>query len=188
MSLILIDPGHGGSDPGAIVPQTAGALAGLKEKELNLEISLKLWRLLWEKGFLVSLTRMSDIDKSLAQRCEQANRLNAGFFISIHCNASTNPEAEGIEAFHFPGSGLGKSWAEKIINSLSALGRKIRGVKPADFYVLKHTRGPAVLVECGFLTNPQEANWLKKSTEQIAQSLCQGIESGFKEFFSSSSF
>ena len=107
MCLILIDPGHGGADPGAVAN-------GLKEKDLNLEISLKLWRFLWEKGFLVSLTRMSDINKSLAQRCEQANRLNTGFFISIHCNASVNSEAEGIEVFHFPGSELGKKWAEII--------------------------------------------------------------------------
>jgi len=174
MSLILIDPGHGGADPGAVAN-------GLKEKDLNLEISLKLWRFLWEKGFLVSLTRMSDINKSLAQRCEQANRLNTGFFISIHCNASVNSEAEGIEVFHFPGSELGKKWAEIILQALSGLGRKLRGVKPADFYVLKHTRCPAVLVECGFLTNPQEAKWLKNSTQQISQALCQGIENCLKD-------
>mgnify|MGYP000008670464 CR=1 FL=1 len=169
MSLILIDPGHGGADSGACA-------SGLKEKDLNLEIALKLWRLLWQKNITATLTRITDLDKSLAQRCEMANRLNASYFLSIHCNSAPDPKAEGIEVFYFPQSEQGRRWAETIFSALEKLGRVQRGIKPARFYVLKHTRMPACLVECGLISNPLEAKWLKNSTAQIAKALAEGIE------------
>jgi len=174
MSLILIDPGHGGADSGACA-------SGLKEKDLNLEIALKLWRILWRKNISATLTRITDLEKSLHQRCEMANRLKADFFLSIHCNSAPNAQAEGVEIFYFPTSAKGKMWAELILSFLEELGRKIRGAKPANFYVLRHTQMPACLVECGFISNPKEAEWLKNSTERIAKVLAEAIEKGITQ-------
>ena len=168
MSLIVIDPGHGGKDPGAVAN-------GLQEKDLNLQIALELARLLAAKGLAVRLTRENDRYPALEDRCEIANNLKAGLFLSIHCNASPDRTAHGLEVFHHPASEPGKRLAQAINGELGKLGRAARGVTPADFYVLKHTAMPACLVECGFLTNPGEAEWIKTHVNEITAALAQGI-------------
>jgi len=169
MSLIIIDPGHGGRDPGA-------CCEGLLEKELNLQIGLALKHLLQCDHLSVSLSRGDDAFKSLGQRCEMANNSKADLFLSVHCNASEDENARGIEVFHFPASPSGKKLAQAVYQELLKLGRQSRGVKEANYFVLKHTRMPACLVECGFITNAEEAGWLKNHIPEIAEALARGIK------------
>ncbi len=171
MSLIIIDPGHGGADPGAVAN-------GLLEKDLNLGISLKLKELLTGSGIPVRLTRESDQDLSLEARCDTANNWPADLFLSVHCNGSPDPLAQGLEIFCHPGSAPGTRLARAIHQELLQLGRRDRGIKTAEFYVLKHTRRPAVLAECGFITNPGEADWLKSHLAEMAGALMRGIKKG----------
>jgi N-acetylmuramoyl-L-alanine amidase len=131
--------------------------------------------LLAERGIPVRLTRENDSYLPLEQRCEMANNLKAGLFLSVHGNASPDRTAHGLEVFHHPASEPGKRLAEAIHGELGKLGRANRGVTPADFYVLKHTAMPAGLVECGFLTNPDESLWLKGHVRELAAALAQGI-------------
>ena len=156
---ICIDPGHGGSDPGAIgtAPTAAGEPAiTLKECDFTLDVALLLEAEFARCGHSVLLTRRRDRSLKLDARAAHANRHAADLFISIHANAAANPAAEGIEVFHFPGSAAGTSLADRIMRRLAAAfpGHVNRGVKPADFAVLRLTDMPAVLVECEFLTNP----------------------------------
>jgi len=176
MSLIVIDPGHGGKDPGAVAN-------GLEEKNLNLQISRELGKRLLSKGILAQLTRGSDLDLSLEDRCKTANNWTADLFLSVHCNASPNPLAQGIETFHHPSSPAGNRLAQAIHQELAKLGRRDRGVKTAEFYVLKHTRMPAVLVECGFVTNPAEAEWIKTHIPDLALALAKGIQNFGSDHF-----
>ena len=156
---ICIDPGHGGADPGAIgiAPATASEPAiTLKERDFTLDVALLLEEELARCGHSVLLTRRRDRSLKLNARAAHGNRHAADLFISIHANAAANPAAEGIEVFHFPGSAAGKSAAGRIMQGLAAAfpDHVNRGVKPADFAVLRLTGMPAVLVECEFLTNP----------------------------------
>lgn len=156
---ICIDPGHGGTDPGAIGTAPAAASAPaitLKECDFTLDVALLLEAELAQRGHSVLLTRRRDRSLKLDARAAHANRHAADLFISIHANAAANPAAEGIEVYHFPGSAAGKSLAHRIMQRLAAAfpGHVNRGVKPADFAVLRLTDMPAVLVECEFLTNP----------------------------------
>jgi len=168
MTTVVIDPGHGGQDSGA-------AASGLDEKDLNLAISLELMRLLRVEEIPALLTREHDAFLSLEQRCEAADNSKAARFLSVHCNGSESQSAEGIEVFHAPDSEVGRKFAHSLHQELSKLGRVDRGVKPAGYYVLKHTRMPACLVECGFITNCGEAAWIKQHIVEIARALAQGI-------------
>jgi N-acetylmuramoyl-L-alanine amidase len=169
MPLIIIDPGHGGRDPGACGN-------GLQEKELNLKIGLALKKLLQDDNLSAGLTRGDDSFKSLNQRCELANNSNAGLFLSVHLNAAEDGEAQGMEVFHFPAGERGQKLAFAVYRELLSLGRKGRGVKAANYFVLKHTRMPACLIECGFITNPDEAEWLEDNIPAIAAALRRGIK------------
>ncbi len=156
---ICIDPGHGGTDPGAIGTAPAAAsepALTLKECDFTLDVALLLEEELARRGHSVFLTRRRDRSLRLDARAAHANRHAADLFISIHANAAANPAAEGIEVFHFPGSAAGKSAADRIMRHLAAAfpDHVNRGVKSADFAVLRLTAMPAVLVECEFLTNP----------------------------------
>lgn len=168
MNLLVIDPGHGGADPGAVA-------LGLKEKDLNLNISLLLKQFLENAGEKVLLTRETDLFLSLSQRASLANKEKAELFLSIHCNASPDPKAHGIELFYFPESASSQQLAEKLAQTLGFLERKMRGIKPGKFYLLKHTQMPACLLECGFITHPEEAEWLKNHPQQIAQAISEAI-------------
>ena len=169
MISIWIDPGHGGEDAGACAN-------GLREKDLNLAISLALKNFIDERGTAQGyLTRSDDRFLTLDERCKLANNSQAGAFISVHCNASPNQDAKGIEVFHFAGSPSGSKLAESVFKALSPLGREGRGVKTADFYVLKNTRIPACLVECGFLTNPAEAAWITQNIRTLAKAIADAL-------------
>ena len=178
MKKICIDPGHGGRDPGAVAE-------GIKEKDINLAIALKLMPLLIGAGHKIILTRSTDEFIDLYNRAECANSAGSDIFISIHNNAADNPNAQGTETLFYKGSIKGEKWARTIQNKLiKKLQRPDRGVKPRDnLIVLKYTAMPAVLIECAFLTNSTERKLLQDIGFQllIAEGIMEGIEEYFQE-------
>ena len=131
-----------------------------------------------ERGYEAFLTRSTDEDMSLKERCEISNSWKADLFISIHCNASHTPDARGVEVWTWPGNRL--AVAEKIQAQLiKATGFKNRGVKNSGvYYVLRHTKAPALVVECGFMSNKFECQLLfdPEMQKKIAFSIACGIE------------
>ncbi len=157
-AMIIIDPGHGGSDPGATATQDSTTI---KEKNLNLKVALLLAEELKRRGYSIKMTRETDVYVTLSERSEISNTSNADIFVSIHQNSFTSSSARGVEVYYYPGSVFGKALAEKLSTSLSeATGLKNRGAKEANFYVLRNTKAIAVLVECGFMSNPDELRLL----------------------------
>lgn len=169
---IVIDPGHGGKDPGAVGP------SGLQEKDVVLKVALKVRDLLESYGYTVIMTRTTDVYLSLQERCDIANNNDADLFISIHNNSFSDPSANGTETFSYlpndEGGQVAKVMQSKLI---AALGLRNRGHKTADFYVLRNTKMPAVLTELAFISNPKEEALLKtdefqtKSAKAIVDSI-----------------
>ncbi len=169
--LVTIDPGHGGRDPGAV------GIGGLQEKDVILPISQEVARLLAKQGVAVKMTRSNDRFISLQGRAQMANRDRSDIFVSIHANAATSP-ANGAETFHHPSSGSGRALAQSIQNSvIRRTGLKNRGVKQANFYVLRNTAMPAALVEVGFVTGYQDAAKLRdpRFRQVMAEAIAEGI-------------
>jgi len=178
--IAVIDAGHGGADPGAVSNNVL-------EKDVNLEVALRLRKYVVQGDylFLPFLTRGDDHYVSLQQRCDTANEAKASLFVSLHCNARPMRGREGIEieTYYYPGSYVGEIVASVLFNFLFvSIDEKYkcipRGIKQKAFYVLKHTKMPAVLVEMGFLTDPEEARWLNKGVNQnlLARAIAEGIE------------
>ena len=169
---ICIDPGHGGDDPGAVA-------FGVQEKDLNLQISFALEHELRVRGFRVIMTRRMDRKFSLSGRAGFANRYGADRFVSVHCNAAGVSTASGIETFNFPGSVAGSAMATSVQGSLVQAfpNHRNRGVKEANWTVLRETAMPAILVECEFMTNPQGLDFLTNSDRQreIAQAIASAL-------------
>ncbi|MDI9479016.1 MAG: N-acetylmuramoyl-L-alanine amidase [Bacillota bacterium] len=172
--IIVLDPGHGGSDPGAI-----GA-GGLKEKDVNLDIAKRVYRLLKENtGAQVYLTRDTDRFISLAERSSQANKLGADLFISIHINAAENGRERGIETYAYHNASR-ENWAlawylqEQLVKELGLLDR---GIKAGNFHVIRETRMNSVLLEIGFISDAREEALLAKTStrERAAQAIYAGI-------------
>lgn len=171
---IVIDPGHGGSDPGAIGP------SGLREKDVVLDISLKLRDMLKQKGYTVVMTRTNDVYLTLSQRVSVSNSSGADFFLSIHNNSFTNPTSNGTETFSYQSSGLGADVARKIQSELvSAHGLTNRGFKTSSFYVLKYNNIPSALAEIAFISNPYEESLLANNAfrQKSAQAMADAIYS-----------
>lgn len=169
--VVVIDAGHGGRDPGAV------GIGGLQEKDVVMDISNQVSRLLEQNGVQVVMTRQDDREIDLAPRVQLANRVNADIFVSIHANAidMSRPEVNGIETYYYS-SGL--RLAQTIHNSLlQGTGARDRRVRQARFYVLRHTSMPAVLLEVGFVTGAEDAPRLANAAyrTQLAQSIVQGI-------------
>lgn len=186
---IVIDPGHGGNDAGAIGP------TGVMEKNVTLRVSLELQRLLEAEGAQVIMTRdtdrtvspkgaaASDIEE-LGARCEVANRIGADIFISIHADSFTRPEARGTTGYYYSKStsGKGQKLADCIRrNLIEQLGTPSRGTQPCNFYVVKHTDMPATLIELGFISNKDEEKLL--NSEDGVRKAAQGILDGIEDYF-----
>lgn len=172
---IYIDPGHGGSDPGALGP------TGLQEKDINLNIASKVRQILEDHGVVAILTRKDDTRVDLASRVKMANDDKADYFVCIHTNSGPSPKATGTEIFAFPNSNLGTELANNIQRALVAeINLPNRGVKYKDFYVLKNTKMPAVLVEVAFINNPEEEKLLRD--EKFLYKASLGISKGILEF------
>ncbi len=171
---VVIDPGHGGTDPGAI------GIGGIRETDVVLEVSKIVEKLLSENGVKVRLTRKNEVDMDLPPRVSFANKINADIFISIHANASRGKRRDinGLETFYFRGW-RGRLLAKGIQKQILRVspGSPDRGVKQGRFYVIKNTRMPAVLVEIGFLTGRLDARRLDKKShrKRIAYAIAKGI-------------
>jgi len=192
---ILIDPGHGGKDPGHL-SKTKGLMT---EKELNLLISKKLGHYLEHNLSHVNVlyTRTGDTYPSLDKRVEIANSKNVDYMISIHCNGSDTSSAYGTEThIHGYNSKDAYKWALLIEKQFkNRAGRKSRGVKTGadighSLQILKFTKMPTVLIECGFLTNTSEANYLNTSYGQeiIASAIFRASRNFLKQKHSNINF
>jgi N-acetylmuramoyl-L-alanine amidase len=176
--LIVIDPGHGGSDTGAMHN-------GLVEKNLTLDISERLKSVLLARGWQVKLTRESDVDvyapndsahDELQARCDVANNAGARLFISIHVNSFTSSGLNGTTVYYYNGSsyGLARAVHERLASTLPT---NDDGIQKANFYVIHHTAMPAILVETAFLSNPGDAAFLRSPgfLQKIASGIADGV-------------
>ena len=186
---IVIDPGHGGNDAGAIGP------TGVMEKNVTLKVALELRKLLEAEGAQVIMTRETDVTVSskgakasdieeLGARCDVANCNHADIFISIHADSFTRPEARGTTGYYYSKSttGNGQRLADCIRRNLvEQLGTPSRGTQPCNFYVVKNTDMPATLIELGFISNKDEEKLLdsKEGVQKAAQGILDGIEDYF---------
>lgn len=169
---VVIDAGHGGKDPGAI------SVLGYYEKDLNLAVASRLAQALRSMGVRVEMTRDTDRFIELNDRAEVGNRLHAGLFVSLHADSAANSSANGYTIYiDRSAAGAEKAAARIVDQALGAKGFKSRGVRPAGFRVLTRSNGPAMLVEMGFLSNPEEADRMRKGAfiQSMSQTLAQGI-------------
>ena len=171
---ICIDAGHGGRDSG-----TSG-LDGTLEKTVTLDVARRVHDGLEAEGATVVMTRSDDRFVSLETRASMCNKARAGLFVSIHANGFHEPGVRGFEVYYFNGapSSNGVEAAEAIQAALhDALETRDRGVRNADFSVLAATQCPAVLVEVGYLTNPEEGARLAQDEyrQRIADALVAAI-------------
>lgn len=185
--VIVLDPGHGGSDPGAIGP------GGNQEKTVTLAVAQDLKELLEKAGATVIMTRESDIDvygpnasgvEELGARTNIGNSRKADIFVSIHANSFSNSSVSGGATYYYPKSNYDALLAQSIQNSyIQATGLQDRGIAQANFYVVKHSDMPASLVELAFISNPDEEKMLTDSQSQLkmAQGICQGIDAFFTQ-------
>ena len=183
--MITLDPGHGGTDPGAIGKQ------GTKEKDITLKIAMKVRDYLLDKGAQVSMTRTNDKDvfgpdatdaQELQARVDVAQANDADLFVSIHCNASTNPNIGGISSYFFPKTDYDKIAASAIQDDLTKkFGLDDLGVRQANFYVNKRSSMPTVLIETAFISNQKEEKLLRSNWFQskMAKAIADGIEDYF---------
>ncbi len=183
--VIALDAGHGGSDPGATGP------TGLKEKEVNLDIALRLQKILTEHGAKVVMTRTSDSFVDLYERTAIAERNRAEVFLSIHSNANPSHDKNGTSTYYRRDTGElapGVSQADNrrlasLVQSelLRTLGRRSLGVLQSNFVVLRTSPVPAALVEVAFLSNYEEEQMLRQDAvrQKVAESLAQSLNSYF---------
>ncbi len=185
---IVIDPGHGGEDSGAIGP------SGVTEKSITLQIAKEVEKMLKEAGAKVIMTRTTDTEVSskhrqatdvdeLQARCDVANKAKADIFISIHMDSFTSREASGTTGYYYTkGSAASKRLAAEIqSNLITQLKTTSRGVKTCNFYVVKHTKMPATLIEVAFVSNPKEEKLL--TSRKGVQKAALGIVKGISDFF-----
>jgi N-acetylmuramoyl-L-alanine amidase len=169
--VVMIDPGHGGKDSGAV------GIGGLQEKNIILPISQKLARILQQNGVQVILTRNSDYFVSLQGRVDLADRANADVFISIHANSagSERPDVSGLETYYYDsGLGLARIVHNSILRSVNV---RDRGVRRARFYVLRKSSMPSILVETGYMTGREDIAKLRNAQyqNQMAEAIARGV-------------
>lgn len=184
--VIVIDPGHGGIDPGKV------SANGVQEKDINLQLSQRLATILSQAGSAVILTRETDTELSssstkglaakhredLSKRVKLANDRQADLYISIHCNSFPSDRERGAQVFYGPGQQQSKMLAESIQHEMiRLLGNTHRQAKGVDYYITRNTNMPTVIVEAGFITNPKEEKLLQDPTYQskVAWSIYAGI-------------
>ena len=178
MVKIFIDPGHGGTDPGATG-------YGLEEKNVNLDIALRIRDFLSQyEGVSVKLSRIKDNTVTLSQRTRSANDWGADYYISIHCNAF-NGQVRGYEDFIFNGKTVMQTVKyQDIMHQAIRDNTKFfnnRGKKQANFHVLRETKMPSFLSENGFIDNKQDAKLLKD--KDILNDIAYGHVAGLVKIF-----
>lgn len=173
---IFLDPGHGGRDPGAVSN-------GLNEKNVVLNLALRIGKLLQSMGADVRYSRTTDVYVSLSERARIANQWGADAFFSLHINASSTPSSNGFETFVHSSISGGRTAAiqnvvhRKIAQEFSSVGSRDRGQKKANFQVLRETKMPALLLEYGFITNTRENELLRNPLfiDRLARATAEGI-------------
>ena len=183
--IITLDPGHGGSDPGAI-----GA-SGLKEKQITLEISMRVKELLENAGAKVYMTRTTDVDvygpnasdrAELQARVNVAEKHNSDLFLSLHINSSVNKSVGGFSSYYYPKTDNDLKIAKAIQDKFAKnFGVDNLGVRQANFYVVKRCSMPATLLEMCFISNAKEeklmkGKWFQKKTARL---IVEGVENYF---------
>ena len=166
---VVLDPGHGGSDYGAI-------REGINEKDITLDITKRVASILKSKGYKAALTRSDDKYLELQERCDITAEENPEIFVSIHVNSAVAVEPYGIETHYYHDNS--KQLAEVIQKHLTKdIDTKDRGILKSKFYVINHTDVPAVLVETGFLSNAGERAELitDKRKQATAKAIAEGI-------------
>ena len=168
--LIIIDPGHGGKDTGAL------GLGGIQEKDIILSISQRVGQLLENKGMQVMFTRNSDFFVSLQGRTDMANAAGADLFVSIHANSiePNRADVNGVEVYYFGDSTLASTIYQSITQNMNVRGR---GIRRARFYVLRNSKMPSTLVEVGYVTgNEDSVNLTNPNFQaQMANSIVKGV-------------
>lgn len=170
-SRVIIDPGHGGKDPGS-------RWYGISEKTLTLDVAKRLSSVLQGKNIPTVLTRTGDTTLSLEARAKKSNQYSSAVLVSIHFNAHTNRSIKGIETFYYPGSSKGRLLASKVQRELgNRINTANRGIKAGRMKVLRLTKHPSILVECSFLSNRWEcqrcaASWYRQI---IAEEIAEGL-------------
>lgn len=184
---IVLDAGHGGSDSGAVGP------SGVQEKTVTLSVTKKVQDILRKSGARAIMTRTTDVDvygpnataaQELQARCNVANfSPSAELFVSIHCNSFTSPTANGMETYYYEADIGGRRLATILNEEMDkAEGLFNRGVKTANFYVMKHTNVPASLIELAFVSNPEEEKLL--SSDNYQQKIAEAVARGIARYFS----
>lgn len=170
VSRVIIDPGHGGKDKGS-------HRGSVYEKDLALKVALKVEAKLKKKGIPVTMTRRSDIFVSLQKRSAIANRYRNPVFVSIHFNAHTNHRYHGVETYYYGAQGqkLAAHIHLRLLSKLKIRNRDTRQRK--DLAVLRQTRCPAVLIECGYISNTYERRRAQRASYQdsCAEAITEGI-------------
>lgn len=182
---ICVDPGHGAADPGKV------GVNGCKEKDINLSIALKLKNCLEKEGYEVVMTRQTDTDlaedgadrakvSDLRNRVALIEREKPKLAVSIHQNSYTDSTVHGAQVFYYEKSEEGKQLAEilqKVLNTEFDENGTRAAKANQSYYMLKKTSVPTVIVECGFLSNPEEAEALKTEScqQKAAEAICKGL-------------
>lgn len=178
-NLVVLDAGHGGSDPGSLGKDETGEKILAYEKDMNLKITLMVADMLRENGVEVALTRSDDVYVGLAERAEFANEKNAALFVSIHNNSIPQPEYKGSMVLFYATSAKGKLLAKNILDEMVLSAETIdRGLRDGtNMAVIRRTDMPAVIVECGCLTNQEElANLMDDAfLKKLAEGISRGI-------------
>lgn len=166
---IFINAGHGGTDPGAC------SKSGIKEADITEKICSILMARLKANYYPVEVYQQNS---SVFEVSKVENKSGATCFISIHCNAATNPTAHGTETLYCSTSAKGKQLAEIMQDCLvKNTGLANRGIKPrSDLHVLNRTKAPAILVETAFISNPNELKLLVESPEVFAEAIWEAIK------------
>jgi len=183
--IIVVDAGHGGIDTGANRP-------GVFEKDINLAIALQLKNILNEYGAKVVLSRQTDMELStecddekvrgryhrdLTARVEMAEESDADLFISLHANAVSDTKRQGADVFYYAKSTDGKILSNLIAGKLGKITKATSAATPANYFVLRHNKIPAALIEVGYITNIEERVLLQSPEHQkkLAEAIAKGI-------------
>lgn len=176
MRTVIIDPGHGGAEPGAI-------FEGRKEKDDNLRLALMLGDMLENAGVRVLYTRTTDIAQTPQEKAAIGNRSDADFFISLHRNAMPVPgSGSGAMTLVYENQGDGALLADNIQKNLVEAGFADLGIQERPgLAVLNRTRMPAVLIETGFIDNPEDNRFFDQKLTEISQAIADGVLATFQE-------
>ncbi len=175
LATVILDPGHGGSDGGAVAEFEGSEVV---EKDIDVTVTEMVKALLERENIEVLLTRDEDVDMDLKERTKFANAAGADLFVSLHCNTSEDVSASGLECYYEKQGEKGKDLAANIMEAAANTGKiETRELRTEMMYVVRFTDMPATLVEMGFMTNGEELEKLCRTSYQqiLADAIAEGI-------------